>query len=199
MTRLERRYLTLGPFHAIIEEMKRLFYLGIGLTALVNLAIQPQVLAQEMLQSTGDTPVDRLQANCDAIQGVLRRLHTNDSLLRVNIGQTYNGISARLMARLNSRLALNRIDSAKFVEISSKFDQQRNEFGTSYSEYESALSALTKIDCKAKPTEFYAALLMARDERAQLYTAVKSMNDSVREYQVAVEELQQSFLGETDA
>lgn len=179
--------------------MKRQVYLGIGLLAVAGMLSSPHVMAQEtMIQSTGETAVDRLQANCDAIHGNLRRLHTNDSLLRVNIGQTYNGISARLMARLNSRLALNRIDSTQFVEISGRFDQQRVEFSDNYNEYESALSNLIKIDCKTKSTEFYAALLIARDSRTKLSTTVESMNDSLREYQVAVEQLQQSMSGEGD-
>lgn len=192
MTRLFE--LTTGLNKEIIGRMKR-FIIGIvGLGAVAGLLLSPVALAQQMQLQTGDNPVDRLQAQCDTIQTTLRRLHTNDSLLRVNIGQMYNSISVRLMARLNSRLALNRIDSTRFVEISGRFDQERSTFSDSYSQYETSLSALIKIDCKARPTEFYASLLTARDARLRLSTSVQALNDSVREYQVAVEDLRQDLV-----
>lgn len=156
--------------------------------------VTPPVLAQNLpLAPAGETAIDRLQVRCDDIQVTLRRLHTSDSLLRVNIGQAYNGISARLMARLNSRLALNRIDSTKFVDISAQFDRERATFAAAYTEYETALSALLKANCKNRPTEYYAALLTARDARLKLAESVKSLNTSLHEYQVAIEELQSTM------
>ena len=192
------RQLTSWQIKEIIEKMKRFSYLIVSVLAVAGMIVQPPVIAQEMIPATGDTPVDRLQASCDTILGVLRRLHTSDSLLRVNIGQTYNGISVRLMARLNSRLALNRIDSTRFVEIAGQFDQQREDFSRFYSEYEAALSSLTKVDCKSRPTEFYAGLISARDARSRLATTVQSMNDSVSDYQVEVERLKRDILEEAE-
>lgn len=166
------------------------------LAAVLGLLVSPNVFAQEaLLPATGDTPVDRLQANCDSIQSNLRRLHTSDALLRVNVGQVYNGISEKLMARLNSRLALNRIDSTEFVEITGRFEDARSEFSTSYTAYEVSLSNLTKIDCKTKPAAFYAALLTTRDARQKLSTIVQTLNENIQDYQVAVERLQQSLYG----
>lgn len=174
--------------------MKRIWLYVIGGLGVIGLLLTPPVLAQEMiLQPSGETEVDRLQAQCDTIVGTLRRLHTNDALLRVNIGQSYNGMSARFMARLNSRLALNRIDSANFVEISGRFDQERSQFSNNYTEYEAALSGLIRTDCKSRPTEFYAALIRARDARQKLATSVQSMNDSLRDYRLVVEELHQEL------
>ncbi len=182
----------------IIETMKRVIYSIIGVAVVAGALVAPRVLAQEMMLLTGDTPVDRLQARCDTIQTTLRRLHTNDSLLRVNTGQMYNSISVQLMAQLNSRLALNRIDSTRFVEISGRFDQERSTFSSSYSQYETALSALIRIDCKTRPTEFYAGLLTARDARLRLSTSVEALNDSLRDYQVATEDLRQELAGESE-
>lgn len=180
--------------------MKKFVRTGVLLSLVGVLLVSPRAIAQEMiLQPLEDTAVSRLQAQCDTIQSTLRRLHTNDSLLRVNIGQSYNSISARLMARLNSRLALNRIESTEFVEISGRFDQERTAFSMNYREYEAALSSLLKIDCKSKASEFYAGLLAARDARTKLSISVRSMNDSLRDYQVAVEDLHQELNGADDA
>lgn len=148
------------------------------------------VLAQEAMQQTEVTVIDNIQNRCDSIQGSLSRLHKSDALLRVNVGQTYNSLSVRLMARLNSRLALNRIDSRQTVEIANRFDEQRTEFGTNYHSYETAMATLVKIDCKQKPAEFYAQLLTTRDLRLQLAETVKLLNASISDYRAAVEKVQ---------
>jgi len=137
------------------------------------------------------TPVDRLQAKCTSVLPTLRRIHTSDSLMRVNIGQYYNSISVRLMARLNSRLALNRIDSSKFVEITNRFELERSAFAEAYNNYEIALASLIKTDCQTEPTKFYAKLLTAREARNELAESVRRLNDRVSEYQKAVEDLKQ--------
>ena len=147
--------------------------------------------AQEM--PTSQTPVDRLQERCDTVQATTRRLHTTDGLLRVNVGQVYNDVSAQLMARLNGRLALNRIDSTRLVEISNEFESARLTFSTAYNEYEKALSSLLKIDCKSRSTEYYAQLLIARDARHKLSISVQGLNDLVIDYRVAVEQLKEDL------
>ena len=150
-------------------------------------SMQPAAAQETVLGA--QTPVDRLQARCDSVQATIRRLHTTDGLLRVNIGQTYNDISARLMARLNGRLALNRIDSARLVEITSQFESTRLTFNSTYNTYEGAVSSLVKIDCNARPTEYYAQLLITRDARHKLSTSVQELNDLVSEYRMTVEKL----------
>ncbi len=169
----------------------------VALIAMTMLLLSPsQVMAQEMvLQPNGDTVMDQLGANCDSIRSTLRRLHTNDALLRVNLGQTYSALSSQLMAKLNSRLALNLVDSSKLVSITGSFEQHRSEFRSQYNEYEAALSSLMKIDCSTRPVEFYAALIATRDAREKLSTTTQSINDDIRDYQVAVEQLQQSLRG----
>ena len=167
-------------------------------SGVIGLLVSPPVFAQDaVLQPDSETPISRLQANCDKIHSTLRRIHTHDALLRVNIGQMYNGISVRLMARLNSRLALNRIDSSKLVEISNRFEEYRKGFTDSYSKYEAALSTVIRGGCKTYPAKFYEDLLTARSEREILAQNVKSMNDSIIEYQVAVEQLKQDLSADT--
>lgn len=178
--------------------MKRIIVYGMVLVACFGMIISPNVLAQDMVPQTESTILDNLTSRCDEIHGSLRRLHTSDALLRVNVGQTYNSISARLMARLNSRLALNRIDSRELVEISGNFDQQRSEFSSNYNEYESSLSSLIKIDCKSKPAEFYAQLITTRDLRLRLAETVKSMNASISDYRTAVEKVRTELSGGQD-
>ena len=187
--------MTPEPFHEIIDTMKRFLAAVCMTAACLGMTVSPHVLAQEIAQPADTTVVDSLQARCDDIQSSLRRLHTSDALLRVNVGQTYNSISARLMARLNSRLALNRIDSSELVDISGKFDQLRGDFASDYNAYESSFSALLKIDCKQKPVEFYAKLLSTRDARLKLAETVKQMNGSISDYRVAAEKVKAGLSG----
>ncbi|PID33043.1 hypothetical protein CR969_02820 [Candidatus Saccharibacteria bacterium] len=159
-----------------------------------SLLIAPQsAFAQQVLLPGSAAQIDRLQSRCDSIMPTLRQLHTTDALLRVNIGQVYNGVSSNLMVRLNSRLALNRIDSTKFVDITNRFESSRSEFSSSYNEYEEAMAKLLKIDCKSKPTEFYAQLIKTRDARKKLANRVENLNNLLSEYRVEVERLQQDL------
>ena len=87
------------------------------------------------------------------------------------------------------RLALNRIDSARLVEITNQFESTRLTFNSTYNTYEGAVSSLVKIDCNARPTEYYAQLLITRDARHKLSTSVQELNDLVSEYRMTVEKL----------
>ena len=171
------------------------------ITLVLSLVYTPGAYAQEMDVQTDDstTIIAQLEDNCDTIKTTLRRIHTNDALLRVNMGQMYSGLSSQFMARLNSRLAINRINSPELVDITGRFEEQRIEFSKNYTSYESAMSDLINTDCRNQPVKFYAALLKARDERANLSISVRAMNSRVSEYQVGVENLQQSLLGELSA
>lgn len=165
--------------------------------AVAGLVASPNVMAQEVLgQPSADTPIDRLTMRCDAIQGNLRRLHTADALMRINIGQMYTGISVRLMARLNSRLALNRVDSTDLVEITGRFEDQHKEFKESYSKYEVAISAVIKKGCKSDPADYYQKLLVARERRSELAQSAQLMNESIREYQMSVEQMKHQMFSD---
>lgn len=178
--------------------MKRMLIKGLMLLSVTGLLLAPSPVLAQTLQPSGATPVDRLQARCDAIRPVLRRLHTSDALLRVNIGQSYTVISQRLIARLNSRLALNRVDNARLLEltaIAGRLETARTAFAHAYGEYENAIATLVRIDCRQRSTEFYQQLLIARDARHKLAKSVQSMNETVSDYQVSVEALRQSLEG----
>ncbi len=164
--------------------------------AVLSMLVNPRAFAQEViLQTEPDKRIELLTANCANIQSTISQLRTSDALLRVNIGQAYNGISAQLMSRLNSRLAINRIDSSEFTEITSRFEGERKQFSQNYSDYEGKLSSLAKADCRKNPVNYYAKLSSARDARMQLAVTTKTLEGIMGEYQVAVEKL---LYGESD-
>lgn len=159
----------------------------------VSLVVSPQaVMAQEMILQHS-TPVEAIHRNCDTIQPIMRRLHTADSLTRVNYGQIYNDISSALMARFNSRLALNRFDATKLIAITNQFEQHRAGFAAQYNDYERELSGLMKIDCRQNPAGYYASLIRAREQRAVVAKAVVELNTTIADYRVAVEKIAESL------
>lgn len=162
---------------------------------IVSVALSPTPVAAQELVQAEHSAVDAVKAQCQSLKVTLRQLHTNDALLRVNVGQTYNTISAQYMARLNSRLVLKKLRSTEVVAITDKFEAQRRVFAERYNEYDSAISKLMAIDCKTQPTDFYAQLVAARDARHKLSSAVGDLNDSLTDYRVEVERLRDSLKG----
>lgn len=188
--------MTAKGYNAIIVlMMKSIRTIAIFLSVL-GMLVSPRALAQDaLMQPTDETAIDRLQANCGNIQATLGRLHTSDSLLRVNIGHAYSNISSQLMARLNSRLALNQIDSSRFTEITDRFNKERQSLTTKYGAYESKLSSLLRSDCNNRPGNFYETLLSTSEARRSLAEVVDGLNAMLDEYQVAVESLQHQMSG----
>ena len=162
---------------------------------LVALALMIPVESAKAQPATPNpqTQIDNLKWRCDSVQSTIRRLHTTDGLLRVNIGQVYNDISFQLMAKLNGRLAVNRVDSAKLVEITNEFESGREEFSEAYNDYEESVASLLKLNCQKNTAEYYAQLMVARDMRQKLAVSVEELNDTVVDYQVAVEQLKEQI------
>lgn len=176
--------------------MKRFLQLLTVTSLISSLLISMSVGAQEMVLQAGEGGVVAAVRNrCQEIQEKLRQVHTNDALFRVNAGQTYNIISSQLMARLNSRLALSRIDSTAFVEASGRLDSYRADFAKKHTAYDIDISELIGVDCKSKPAEFYASLVKVRESRKQVGQTIQLMNDAVRDYQLATEALRGRLAG----
>lgn len=173
----------------------RLFF---AVCLIVGSAAAPPATAYgaDSVPANDPAKVQILQARCDLILPNLRRLHTSDALLRVNVGQAYSGISNRLMSKLNSRLALNKIDSSKFVSIANDYELARKEFSGNYNEYEKKLDRLIKTDCKDKAEEFYDRLEGVREARLLLKESTDELSGLVTDYRVEVEKLRKELINE---
>lgn len=134
-----------------------------------------------------------IQSRCATIKTNLNQLHTTDALLRVNRGQVYASISADLMAKLNSRIALNRLDGARLIQVTNTYEDNHAMFRQAYQEYNDEIVDLLNIDCEAKPQEFYDTLLHAREKRARVHESVKRLNTNINEYQTAFVQFRERF------
>jgi hypothetical protein len=124
----------------------------------------------------------RIIASCTSAMSSLRQLHRSDASLRVNRGQLYEHVGTKLMARLNGRIALNKLDGGTLVNFSAEYDRALISFRTSYRLYEEQLSSALRIDCEKQPEGFYYAVIDARKKRTDVYQGVNELNRLIRDY-----------------
>lgn len=133
----------------------------------------------------------KITDRCSEIKISLKRVHADDALLRVNQGQTYGIVSGKLMARLNSRAALNSLDTSTLVAATNLFKNDVETFRTSYQDYENSLSNLIGIDCASEPELFYQELSSTRQKRILVFDATDQVSSDVSEYKKAFDEFRQ--------
>jgi hypothetical protein len=126
--------------------------------------------------------IARIKSNCIEAQSTLTQLHATDALLRVNRGQIYELISTKLMAPLNSRIALNRLDGAALVTVATNYEQQLTSFRTHYQQYEEAMSRTLKINCKNQPVAFYDSVTETRDKRKIVHDDAQALQVTIQTY-----------------
>lgn len=171
---------------------KRLF-LFIGFSLIVLGLVQVPVGAEES-DSITDVQMVKIRSQCTDLQSTLNRVHVNDALLRVNRGQLYELLSTKLMARLNSRIALNRLDSTKLVAASTVYEQYLREFRANYQAYEEALSGTIKTNCVNQPVGFYDQLRDVRAKRLEVFKSTEKLESSIQAYKDAFDEFKQPYI-----
>jgi len=142
--------------------------------------------------------IARIRANCIEAQSRLGQLHVSDALLRVNRGQIYESISTKLMAPLNSRISLNRLDGVSLVSIAATYEGQLAYFRQSYQQYEEAMSQTLKINCTNQPVVFYDSVADTRAKRKKVHESTLALHDTVREYKSEFEAFAKQFEGEPE-
>lgn len=154
---------------------------------LVMVAAQPSH-AQGALVLT-DTQIFGIQENCLKSKAALERLHTADTLLRVNLGQRFENISLRLMAPLNSRVALNGLDGVALTKLTVEYNQALKQFSASYSKYDTSVSTAIKTDCVKDPVGYYQKIEQARADRTRVHASSEAATKLLGEYRNAFDVL----------
>ena len=129
-----------------------------------------------------DGQIQSIRNNCISAKNTLTQLHSSDALLRVNMGQSYESMSTKLMAKFNNRLANNNIANADLVSAANNFDSILDTFRSDYISYEGQLSAAMSIDCQKQPVSFYDAVSSARSKRELIHSDIKRLNQSLAQY-----------------
>lgn len=144
------------------------------------------VLAQSAEPMT-DEHIALIKSNCNVARATLSRIHANDAPIYINRNQTYYSISDKLMARLNSRLTLNRFDAADLVKTASTFNTELSKFRSTYKEYNDLITDAIHMDCKKQPVSFYDKVGDAREAREKVNTVTVHMSELINQYSDQVE------------
>lgn len=129
-----------------------------------------------------ETHKQRIVANCTSAKASLQQLHRSDASLRLNRGQLYEFISTKLMARLNSRIALNRLDGTELVAAAVRYERALNDFRERYRLYEEQLSAVLRINCSKQPEVFYYQVQEVREKRRSVGDVTDELEKYIVEY-----------------
>ena len=166
------------------------------MASLVLVGTQAAAQSQEEPLMT-EAHIERIRSNCVEAQTTLAQLHASDALLRVNRGQLYESISTKLMAPLNSRIALNRLDSLTLPAIASQYDQQLVSFRLNYQQYEEAMSRTLKVNCAKQPVAFYDSVAETRGKREKTHESATKLHQTIEAYKAEFERFAQSFREES--
>lgn len=151
--------------------------------------------AQSPESAMTDAHIARIRSNCVEAQSSLSQLHASDALLRVNRGQLYEFISTKLMAPLNSRIALNRLDGVSLISVSANYERQLVAFRLNYQAYEEAMSDLLKIKCTDQPVAFYDAVASTRTKREKAHSSTLELNALIKTYKAEFDTFVQKVEG----
>lgn len=142
----------------------------------------PIVRAEDQTAVLDDTQIERIRSNCLNVQSTLERVHASDALARVNLGQRYENISTKLMAPLNSRIALNRLDNVELTKTTVDFNAELANFRTLYQQYEQTMLRSIEINCRDQPVSFYDTIVLARDHRKAVHDSVTKLSSLLTQY-----------------
>jgi len=164
---------------------KRLFFIA-ALVATVGVFAVLPARAQEVPQLTDDQ-ITRIQTNCQSALATLNQIHANDTPVYINRNQAYFSISDKLIARLNSRLALNSFDTSALVKITNNYNNEIIKFRSVYKQYDDAMAELVKRNCSKQPVGFYTNVADVRKLRSAVHDSIAKLHTLIAQYSQAVD------------
>ena len=125
----------------------------------------------------------QVAANCVTVQATLARVHANDALSRVHLGQEYETIATKLMAPMNGRIAVAKLDGVDAIKTTVDFNHGTDEFRRLYQTYEQTMASVLQQDCARHPAVFYTTLIHAQQQRSEVRQSVEKQAQLVKQYQ----------------
>ncbi len=144
-----------------------------------------------------DAQIAQIRASCVTAKNTLDRLHASDALLRVNRGQLYESITAKLMVPFDARLNSNHIDATNLSSANESYISTLATFRTDYQAYEVQLSTALNIDCNKQPVTFYDAVISARAKRSQVHDDITKIHGYIDAYKIGLDALASTYSSAT--
>ena len=127
---------------------KRFAVIAISLLVLTGPVVRAEDPSSLLLT---DDQISLIRANCLDVQSTLQRIHSSDALARFNLGQQYNIISTKLMAPMNSRISLNKLNGVAMAQTAVDFNSEIDRFNSMYQQYEETMQRALKKNCRDQP------------------------------------------------
>lgn len=172
--------------------MKTAIRIGIlgFVTAVILIFSNIPVSAQEV---PTDEQLKQISQNCTSIKTTVSQLHASDALLRVNRGQVYEAVGAKLMNNFNTRLTSNNRDAKGLILVSTSYQAALERFRNDYRDYERQISNALGIDCVSKPLEMHLTIESAREKRATVHNDIVKLNQFIDDYRSAANDFLLNF------
>lgn len=161
----------------------------------VFLTVLAAPLVSAEAQPLSDKHIEVIRQNCSQAQQILQRLQRNEAAARVNRGRGYEA-TIRLMASLNSRVALNKINAPKLAAVTSQVGDKFDTFRADYITYDDQLEVVLKLKCSEQPVTFYDELTRAREDRAKVAKDIQDIDTLLDQYHDALNELETTLTKE---
>lgn len=170
---------------------KRIALFLLSATAVVLFLMTSSANAEE----THLTPnqAEYISSVCKTIEPSLTQLHSNDALLRVNVGQNYESIGTRLLNRFSARVQFNNLNNSNLVTANDEYDKSLVLFRNAYRDYEVSLSELIALDCQKEPTRFFNTLENTRSKRQAVRQQVEAVNAQLQIFMDTVNQFEEGY------
>lgn len=172
-----------------------MYKLLVSFIALALVLTGPSVYAvDDSALLLSDAQISQVRDNCVSAQATLTRIHENDGLMRVNLGQQFEGISTRLMTPLNGRIALNKLDGIELAKTTVAYNKEIDVFRSLYQDYEQTIAAALQMSCRNQPVGFYDNVMSARDKRLKVHESVMKLQNYVKQYRAQFDEFSKRLI-----
>lgn len=141
-----------------------------------------------------DDQIEKIRNSCVDTQTTLSAVHNTDAVARINLGQQFEDMSSLLMAPMNSRVAINKLNGVAMAATTVDFNNELKNFSQSYSDYEKTLSGAIALRCYDQPVEFYDAMTLALQKRVAMRASADKLTRLMDQYHAQVAEMQKQAL-----
>jgi hypothetical protein len=156
-----------------------------GLAALLVAVFGTLGVAKAETPEIPQAKLDIIQQRCTSSQFSLQQIEKREAVSRINRGRAYDQMMRQISA-MNSRFAYNKISSPDLIQLSSDLQTAVDKFRANYDHYDSDLTDAMRLDCKAKPADYYNLITQARDDRGSVGSQVDAINDLMQKYRDAL-------------
>lgn len=139
-----------------------------------------------------DEMLDTIRGRCSNSQFALQQIEKRDAVSRINRGRAYDQMLRQLSA-FNSRFAYNKISSPDLIQHTTDLQDAINAFRNSYDRYDTDIANALKIDCKERPSEYYALIIKAREDRNTVGEQVNKINQLISQYRSAIQKYKEAL------